>query len=96
MSFDISGPSPSRKPVIREAQNMENNGGGGNLGYMRRGKKKEDEEDEFEAELQVLDDESIMSGDSFKKESDNNDSNNETSIFSKLKGFIKKDKKTDD
>ena len=96
MSFDISGPGPARKPVIREAQNMENNGGGGNLGYMQRRKKKEDEEDEFEAELQVLDDESIMGGDSFKKENSEEEPEKEISIFDKLKGLVKKDKKTDD
>ena len=31
--------SPTAKPVIREAANMNNDGGGGNLGYMRQRKK---------------------------------------------------------
>jgi len=31
----------SGKPVIREAQNMQNDGGGGNLGYMSQGNRDE-------------------------------------------------------
>lgn len=33
----------SSKPVIREAANMQNDGGAGNLGYMEQGEGKEDE-----------------------------------------------------
>ncbi len=38
-SFNIA----SSKPVIREAANMNNDGGGGNLGYMSQGEGREDE-----------------------------------------------------
>ncbi len=41
MSFDFKG--PSFKPMIQEAQHMQNNGGGGNLGYFKRGQKEEDQ-----------------------------------------------------
>jgi len=34
---------PSVKPVIREAANMNNDGGGGNLGYMQQREKDEKE-----------------------------------------------------
>ena len=58
MSFDISGPSPSRKPTIQEAQNMMNNGGGGNLGYFQRqNKKKKDDKDEIDVFNSSLKDE---------------------------------------
>lgn len=33
----------SSKPVIREAANMQNDGGAGNLGYMEQGEGNEDE-----------------------------------------------------
>ena len=36
MSFDVN--VLSVKPVIREAANMNNDGGGGNLGYMQQSK----------------------------------------------------------
>ncbi len=41
MSFDVN--VLSVKPVIREAANMNNDGGGGNLGYMQQGQKEEKE-----------------------------------------------------
>ncbi len=47
MSFDVN--VLSAKPVIREAQSMQNDGGGGNLGYMSQGqgeKHKKNFEDE--------------------------------------------------
>ncbi len=40
MSFDFKG--PSFKPMIQEAQHMQNNGGGGNLGYFKREQKEEE------------------------------------------------------
>ncbi len=52
MSFDVN--VLSSKPVIREAQSMQNDGGGGNLGYMSQGhgekqkKKFQDEKSIFE------------------------------------------------
>ena len=52
MSFEING--PSNKPVIREAQTMENNGGGGNLGYMAGGKRKNKEEQENELDQSIF------------------------------------------
>ncbi|HIS35752.1 TPA: hypothetical protein IAC10_03875 [Candidatus Scatousia excrementigallinarum] len=33
----------STKPIIREAANMQNDGGGGNLGYMQQGEGREEE-----------------------------------------------------
>jgi len=32
MSFDLG---PVKRPMIQESQNMQNNGGGGNLGYLK-------------------------------------------------------------
>ena len=47
---------PSVKPVIREAANMNNDGGGGNLGYMQQREK-----DEKEKKNKFVSDESIFS-----------------------------------
>ncbi len=44
MSFNIN--PPDNKPIIREAQNMQNDGGGGNLGYMQQGAKGEEYKEE--------------------------------------------------
>ncbi len=52
MSFDAN--VLSVKPVIREAANMNNDGGGGNLGYMQRERQEEEKEKKF------LQDESIF------------------------------------
>jgi len=46
---------PSVKPVIREAANMNNDGGGGNLGYMQQREK-----DEKEKKNKFVSDESIF------------------------------------
>ncbi len=35
------------KPMIREAANMNNDGGGGNLGYMRQGKKGKNQKKQY-------------------------------------------------
>lgn len=49
-SFNING--PSNRPQITEAQNMMNNGGAGNTGYMAQGKKKKKKgEDEFDPSI---------------------------------------------
>ena len=88
MSINFNGPGDV--PIIREAQNMMNNGGGGNLGYFQgRKKKKEkdvnifnpDEEDTFS-----------LSSDSDLKEEEQFNSEN-PSIKDKLKGFFDKFKK---
>lgn len=52
MSFNAN--VMSVKPVIREAANMNNDGGGGNLGYMQR------EKGEDEKEKKLFSDESIF------------------------------------
>lgn len=41
----------NNKPVIREAANMQNDGGAGNLGYFERGEgeRKEKKDDEFDS-----------------------------------------------
>ncbi|MBE7705717.1 MAG: hypothetical protein E7Z91_00520 [Cyanobacteria bacterium SIG30] len=95
MSFDING--PSSKPVIREAQSMENNGGGGNLGYMQSGKKKKEEENQ-ETDFQFFEEESK---DSFVKNDDKNEKENnkeneneknkdkKSSLIDKFKNIIK-------
>ena len=60
MGFDVT--PPSNKPVIREAANMQNDGGAGNLGYFEQDgnkDKKKFEESIFSAE---------KDGDTFKKE----------------------------
>lgn len=41
MGFDIN--PPSNKPIIREAANMQNDGGAGNLGYFEGGERREKE-----------------------------------------------------
>ena len=43
MSFNFNG--PNFRPMIQEAQSMQNNGGGGNTGYFQRGKKKKEDEE---------------------------------------------------
>lgn len=45
MSFDMN--IASAKPVIREAQSMQNDGGGGNLGYMSQGEREEKKKNPF-------------------------------------------------
>ncbi len=40
MSMNFTSNIASSKPVIREAANMNNDGGGGNLGYMMQGNNK--------------------------------------------------------
>ncbi len=45
MSFDMN--IASNRPVIREAQSMQNDGGGGNLGYMSQGEKEEKKKNPF-------------------------------------------------
>lgn len=52
MSFDAN--VLSVKPVIREAANM-NNDGGGNLGYMQRGKNEEEKEKKFLSDESIFD-----------------------------------------
>lgn len=46
MSFDVN--VLSSKPVIREAQSMQNDGGGGNLGYMSQGQGEKQKKNFFE------------------------------------------------
>lgn len=58
MGFNIN--PPNNKPIIREAANMQNDGGAGNLGYFESGER-EKKESIFTSEDQ---------GDSFKKEGD--------------------------
>lgn len=89
MSLNFNGPGDL--PIIREAQNMMNNGGGGNLGYFQgRKKKKEKEIDIFKPEEE----------DTFSLSSENDELSEEEkfntenpSITDKLKGFLDKFKK---
>lgn len=37
----------SSRPMIREAQSMQNDGGGGNLGYMSQGEREEKQKNPF-------------------------------------------------
>lgn len=53
MSFDIR--PINQQPMILGTQQMKNDGGGGNLGYMQQGKKKEKEEKEQEEQLLAKD-----------------------------------------
>lgn len=96
-SFNINGPSGNR-PQIQEAQNMKNNGGGGNLGYMKAGDKKkkkkgsdidpkildEGAEDKFEH----VDDEEEDDDDYYKVDPDDK--------FEGSKGSSKEDKEEDE
>ena len=89
MSLNFNG--PGELPIIREAQNMMNNGGGGNLGYFQgRRKKKNSEIDIFKA----TDEE-----DTFSWSSDDGSFNGENydtdgaSVADKIKGFFNKFKK---
>ncbi|MDR1168991.1 MAG: hypothetical protein LBK53_08930 [Heliobacteriaceae bacterium] len=43
MSLNFTNNIASSKPVIREAANMQNDGGGGNLGYMMQGRREDEE-----------------------------------------------------
>ena len=67
MSFDING--PSEKPVVIGAQNMQNNGGGGNLGYMQQGRKEDKDKSIFQD--QVKDDEFVKEKEPVQPESTN-------------------------
>lgn len=79
MSFDIN--SPSNKPIIRETASMQNDGGSGNLGYFER----ENSEKKHKAE-------SIFSNekesDTFSKEGDSKEENEEFSISKWIAGII--------
>ena len=62
MGFDVT--PPSNKPIIREAANMQNDGGAGNLGYFEQEgnkEKKQSNESIFSSEKEK---------DTFKRESD--------------------------
>ena len=88
MSLNFSGPGDL--PIIREAQNMMNNGGGGNLGYFQgRKKKKEKEINLFNTEEE--DTFSLSSDTSLKEEEVINAEN--SSIKDKIKEFLEKFKK---
>jgi len=52
MSFDLG---PVKRPMIQESQNMQNNGGGGNLGYMAQGDEEETENTNEEENTHLLD-----------------------------------------
>lgn len=43
MSLNFNNNISSSKPVIREAANMNNDGGGGNLGYMFQGRREDED-----------------------------------------------------
>ena len=51
MSFDLG---PIKRPMIQESQNMQNNGGGGNLGYMSRDGEESSEEQKKEENTHLL------------------------------------------
>ena len=88
MSINFNGPGDM--PIIREAQNMMNNGGGGNLGYFQgRKKKKEQDVNIFGTEEE---DSFSLSSDSDLKDEENFNAEN-PSIKDKLKGFFDKFKK---
>ena len=89
MSLNFNGPGDL--PIIREAQNMMNNGGGGNLGYFQgRKKKKEKEIDIFKPEEE---DTFSLSSDSSELSEEENFNKENPSITDKLKGFLDKFKK---
>ena len=88
MSINFNGPGDM--PIIREAQNMMNNGGGGNLGYFQgRKKKKEKDVNIFGTEDE---DTFSLSSDSDLNDEENFNAEN-PSIKDKLKGFFDKFKK---
>lgn len=47
MSLDLNMNISSSKPVIRETQSMQNDGGGGNLGYMAQGENEEKKQQQY-------------------------------------------------
>lgn len=81
MSFNFSG--PNFRPMIQEAQSMQNNGGGGNTGYFQRGRKKKEEEgiDVFNTE----DSEDVF----ISSEEEEEISENEGGVFDKLVKKVK-------
>ena len=89
MSLNFNGPGDL--PIIREAQNMMNNGGGGNLGYFQgRKKKKEKEIDIFKPEEE---DTFSLSSDSSELSEEEKFNVENPSLTDKLKGFLDKFKK---
>ena len=89
MAINFSGPGDM--PIIREAQNMMNNGGGGNLGYFQgRKKKKEKEINIFNSDEE---DTFSLASDSELKEEEEQFNAGNPSIKDKLKGFFDKFKK---
>ena len=78
MSLDMNMNIASAKPIVREAQNMQNDGGGGNLGYMSQGnrdeKKKKSYLDESIFGKKQEDDVFVFSNKPAKEDTDNDSS----------------------
>ena len=91
MSLNFSGPGDL--PIIREAQNMMNNGGGGNLGYFQgRKNKKEKQIDIFKPTDE--DDSFTLSSENENVDFDSNENqSNNPNLTEKLKDFLNKFKK---
>jgi len=76
MGFDVNF---NNKPVIREAQSMQNDGGGGNLGYFEQGHEKDKNKD-----VSVFPDGHGEIADSFQHEGEAFDTDEDDFSFAKL------------
>jgi hypothetical protein len=87
MSLDLNMNISSSKPVIREAQSMQNDGGGGNLGYMAQGENEEKKQQY--ADVSIFNKAETDSF-SFEKDFKVPEKEEEISIIKMIKDFIKK------
>lgn len=97
MSFDLG---PIKRPMIQESQNMQNNGGGGNLGYMSHGEGEEESENKKDENTHLLeknDDVDVVDftvkDSEFEAEEETNFNFKPTEFINKIAGKIFKSKK---
>lgn len=88
MSLDLNMNISSSKPVIREAQSMQNDGGGGNLGYMAQGENEEKKQQQY-ADVSIFNKAETDSF-SFEKDFKVPEKEEEFSIIQMLKDFVQK------
>ena len=78
MGFNVNF---NNKPVIREAQSMQNDGGGGNLGYFEQG---EGENEKHKEPIKVFSGSEGEIADSFHHEGEEQNINEDDFSFAKL------------
>jgi hypothetical protein len=97
MSFDLG---PIKRPIIQESQNMQNNGGGGNLGYMSQGENEEEAEKNKDENTHLLESNDDVDVVDFSVKDSEFESDDETTfnfkpsdLINKITGKIFKNKK---